>query len=657
MLAAASDLQGRKKVRLRLRRNLLVVPRTEGGRTTYVVKDPVGLRYYRLDERQQFVLTLFDGNRTLEDVQRLYEAARRPDRVTLEELETFAAQLVNNGLAYNEAPQAGPLLWQQTQKRRRDDRRATLVNFLSVKVPLFDPDRLLGRLLPWAGWLFRTPGLLLTAVMVLLAVGVVLSHWSAFLHRLPDYRTFFTPVTLLYLTAAFFVVKVLHEFGHALCCRALGGEVHEMGVLVIFFFPALYCNVTDAWKLPGRWQRAAVAAAGVYVELLVASMAALLWWASNPACLTHHLAFAVLVVCGAGTLVVNANPLMRFDGYYLLSDLADLPNLSDTATRTLRWLVLRWLGLPAERPASLGRGRDRLVAGYAAASFVYRWMVLAGTFYALYLFLQPYKLGILCLLACLATIAVSLVWPAVAVARAAVRQGRWTQMSWTRLGLTAGLLLAAAGFVTLVPLPDSASALATIEVEPGQIDRVPVPECGGFLAELRVRDGEAVSAGQVLAVLTNPKLEVACRLNEEDQRLRQQQQQAQVAWLTESPRAENGASGDVQQTGFELEALRRQAGLLRRQRDSLLVRAPRAGVVLGLQPAESVGRWLERGSELCRVGDPAALRAVLVLDPSEYRRIQIGARAVVYPHSGAGRRAAGRWRRWPRWTRPTFRRR
>lgn len=636
--APLSDLQGRKQLRLRLRRNLLVVARDEGGHPFYVIKDPITLRYFRIDEGQHFVLGLLDGSRSLGEVQQIYEEVRRPERVSLEELEAFAAQLVNNGLAGNETPLAGQLLWRQTGQQQRERRRRTLLNFLAVKVPLFDPDVLLGRLLPWVGFLFRPLGVLLGLALLLLAAGVLLSHWSALVAHWPVHRDFFTPTTALYLGIAFVLVKVLHEFGHGLSCRAQGGEVHEMGVLLLLFFPALYCNVSDAWRLPGRWQRIGVAAAGVWVELLLAAMAALVWRASEPSSQAHHLAFAVLLVCGVSTLIVNANPLLRYDGYYALADYLEIANLSEAATGSLRYHTLRWLGVAAERPAAL-QGWPWFLPLYAIASFVCRWGVLAGTFYVLYLFLEPYRLGVLSLLACLATIAVAVVLPAARLAAELIPQRRWTTMNGSRVALTALGLLAAVAFVALVPLPRRVEGLGLVQIDPGHLERVSVPESGGFLTELRARDGQAVRQGQVLAILSNPKLDIAIRLNEEDLRLREGQQQAQVALLAEARRAEDGA--EVERTGFELRALRGQGGLLRGQRDALTLRAGRDGVVLGLRPVEDLGRWLERGTELCRIGDPEALRVVLVVEPSEYRRIRVGSRAVLHPHGGAGHSEVG----------------
>src|SRR5262249_20323464 len=149
-------------------------------------------------------------------------------------------------------------------------------------------DRLLDRLLPRVRFLFTPAVLLGTLGLMLAALGLLATHWGDFLARLPTAREFFRWQTLLSLGVALGVVKVLHELGHGLCCKRFGGQVPEMGLLLVVFFPCLYCNVSDSWTIPGKWRRMAVSAAGIYVELLVAALATFLWWLTDPAGAVHH---------------------------------------------------------------------------------------------------------------------------------------------------------------------------------------------------------------------------------------------------------------------------------------------------------------------------------------------------------------------------------
>jgi putative peptide zinc metalloprotease protein len=326
---AAGDLEARKKVRVRLRPNLAFVPQQTGAGMCYILQDPVSLRYFRLDEKQRFVVDRLDGTQTLEEIRAAYEQRFRPDRVTLEELEGFAAQLLDGGLAQTDSPQAGPRLFERAEKQRQQERWARLLNVLSLRVPLFNPNRLLDRFAPWLGFLFTPAFAVVALALMFTALGLVVTHWAEFVARLPAAREYLNVQTVFTLWIALGAVKILHEFGHGLSCKAAGGQVTEMGVLWLLFFPSLYCDVTDSWRIPTKRRRIAVSAAGIYVELLIAALATFGWWLTDPSTTVHVLCLALIVVCSVNTVVLNANPLMRFDGYYILSDWLEIPNLAE----------------------------------------------------------------------------------------------------------------------------------------------------------------------------------------------------------------------------------------------------------------------------------------------------------------------------------------
>jgi putative peptide zinc metalloprotease protein len=627
---AAGDLEGRKHVRVRLRPNLVFTERRDGGRTSYVVKDPVGLQYFRLEERQRFVVGLMDGSHTLDDIRRAFEERFRPERLSLDELEGYVAQLLAGGLVQNETPAAGRLVHERSRRHRREARQQALLNFLSIRLPLCNPDRWFDRLLPWVRPLFTVPAFLLGLGLMLAALGLLATHWDDLLARLPDARAFFTLPTLLYLWLAVGLVKVLHELGHGFCCKAFGGSVHEMGVLFLVFSPSLYCDATDSWMVAGKWRRIAVSLAGIYVELLVASVATFVWWLTDTAAPLHHLCLAVMFVSGVQTVLFNANPLMRFDGYYALSDWLEVPNLADQADRLLRSRLLRGLGLKVAREVPVGPARPGVLLAYAAASHVYRWAVLAAVLYLAHAFLEPYRLGSLVYILGAAAVASLLGWPLAHSVGGLWKQGRLPDMKPARTALAAGAVLAAAAAVVVLPWPVTVEGAALIQVDPEQVQRVEVPEPGGFLTEVLVRDGQPVQAGEVLAVLTNPQLAIALRVNEADQALRQEQKSAQLTELTETRAAEAQAAGSFQQTEFELRTLQRQHATLREQQTRLTLRAPCDGVVLGLRPVEDKGTWLEEGAELCRVGNDRALRAVFLVEQADHELVAPGSPAWVW---------------------------
>ena len=170
-------------------------------------------------------------------------------------------------------------------------------------------------------------------------------------------------------------MKIIHEFGHGLTAKHFGGEVHEMGMLFLVLTPALYCDVTDSWLLPNKWNRIWISAAGIYVECFLASIATFVWWYSEPG-LLNSLAMATMFICSVNTIMFNANPLLRYDGYYVMADWLEIPNLRIKSTQFFAYLIQeKVLGLEIPVQSYLPRSRRYLFVTYAIASYIYRWVV------------------------------------------------------------------------------------------------------------------------------------------------------------------------------------------------------------------------------------------------------------------------------------------
>ena len=172
---------------------------------------------------------------------------------------------------------------------------------------------------------------------MLLAVSLVVSQWKTFYDKLPDFQSFFNWWTIMSFWVCLAVVKIIHEFGHGLTAKHFGGEVHEMGILFLVLTPALYCDVTDSWLLPNKWKRIWISAAGIYVECFLASIATFVWWYSTPG-LLNSLAMATMFICSVNTIMFNANPLLRYDGYYVMADWLEIPNLRIKSTQFFAYL-------------------------------------------------------------------------------------------------------------------------------------------------------------------------------------------------------------------------------------------------------------------------------------------------------------------------------
>ena len=202
--------------------------------------------------------------------------------------------------------------------------------------------------------------------------------------KLPEFHQFFNVHNAFLLAAVLGVTKVMHEFGHGLACKHFGGECHEMGIMVLVLTPCLYCNVSDSWMLPNKWHRACIGAAGIYVELVLASICTFLWWFSEPG-LLHNLCLNVMFVCSVSTVIFNANPLLRYDGYYILADLVEIPNLRQKATTILSRKLSEWcLGMEPPEDPFLPQRNQVFFALYSVAAAIYRWVVAFSICWFLY---------------------------------------------------------------------------------------------------------------------------------------------------------------------------------------------------------------------------------------------------------------------------------
>jgi multidrug resistance efflux pump len=342
----------------RLRSDLVFQPHDD---SVCVVKDPVRDRFYRLQAAERSIARRLDGKTSLESirssVEREFHASLSP-----EALSAFVAGLKQARLLETETARAG-------RARRRRRRWGSL---LYLRLSLFDPDRWLGWLVRHFGWCFTRGFLIATATLIVLAGGVVLVNWEVLRVELPRLLRWDALVLVM---GSVLAVSSAHEVAHGATCKRFGGEVHEMGLLLLYFQPAFYCNVTDAWMFPQKARRLWVAFAGPYFELFLWACAVLVWRLTDSETWLYHGALAVVATSGIKTLF-NFNPLLKLDGYYLLSDWLELPNLRRRAFRHVGDSIKRLLGLDGESTDPLTRREHRILLVYGCVAAVLSIVVL-----------------------------------------------------------------------------------------------------------------------------------------------------------------------------------------------------------------------------------------------------------------------------------------
>jgi putative peptide zinc metalloprotease protein len=593
---------------VKLRPDLVVQPQFYEGMTHYVVKDPIALKYFRFKIEEYFLLQQFDGKQNLSDVKKAFERKYRPQTISVEDLIRFVAQLHEAGIAQIDSPDQAQVFIRRRKKRIMKKVWSSLANILYVKIPIIDPERLLERMYPWFRWIFTRTFVMLSFLLMFSALMLVISQWSTFSGRLPDFQSFFNTRTIIYFWCSLAVVKVIHEFGHGLTAKHFGGEVHEMGMLLLVLTPALYCDVTDSWLLPNKWKRIWISAAGIFVECFLASIATFVWWNTEQG-LLNSLCLATMFICSVNTILFNANPLLRYDGYYVMSDFLEVPNLRVKSTQFFGYLFQeKVLGLEIPVQSYMPRSRRFMFVCYAIASYFYRWMVTAGILYFMYTVLRPYKLGSISAVLAIGSLVPLVFMPGFQIYKFVKTPGRMRKVKKVRAGLFAAAFVAVATGVLMIPTPLRVQGtLVLTEAKPSSV----YAEIPGRLSDILVNDGDMVKEGQLIATLSNPdKLRERIELTE-----KHDSYFVKGVWFSHNGELEARALGKQNyKAAADLEPAMDKVA---EQIAKLNLVAPRDGRIYGVPKKETTGTWVRPGKPFCTVSDPDRLEAHMILDQSD----------------------------------------
>ena len=636
--SASSGSALTRPLALRRRPDLQYRAQEIDGRRHWAVKDPISLEYFHLRDEEYAILQMLDAKTSLQEIQTRFARMFAPLQLSLERLQSFLASLYRQGLLLADAGGQGEQLLKRVAKERRADLINRATGILSIRFRGIDPQRLLDWLYPKCRWMFTAGAMSAVLLLVFAAITLVAVQFDVVMRKMPTFGDYFTAGNIASLAAVLMTVKIIHELGHALTCKHFGGECHELGIMFLVFTPCLYCNVSDAWMLPNKWHRIAISSAGICVEFVLASICTFLWWFSQPG-LLNTIFLNVMVVCSVSTLLFNGNPLLRYDGYYILSDLVQVPNLSAEASGWLRRTFSRYcLGMRSFEPDRLTRTKRKIVAVYAITSAVYRWIIVLAILWFLRDWLEPYGLTAAVDLITVAAVAGMLSAPVMGVVELIRNPIRRRQLDRRRAGLTCAIAVAVLVGLCFIPVPFRVTAAAVLEPIDAQQIYVSVP---GTLVEA-AKPGSKVKAGDVVGRLINYEIrqelaELAGEQRQLDQRLRNLQSlrvnDAAAAALIPTTR---------QRLADVTERLRRR----KRDAEELTLKATQAGTVLP-PPAiptpetkrgdlsswsgtpldrRNLGSSMATGTSLCLVGNPDALEAVLIVDQADIEFVQIGQR-------------------------------
>jgi putative peptide zinc metalloprotease protein len=586
--------------RVALRPHIRVFRQRFRGERWFVLHDPFSNQYFRLRPAAWEFVARLSIDRTVDAV--WTESAERDplEAPGQEEVLRLLAQLYRANLLHSTIAPDTAKLFDRYRQRRQRETRAYLQNIMFARIPLFDPDTLLKRLVPVARHVFSLAGLIVWVAVVVAALKVAIDHSDALLDQV---QGVLATGNLFWLYVGLVLVKTVHEFGHAIVCRRFGGEVHTMGIMFLLFTPVPYMDATSSWSFRSRWHRALVGGAGMITEIFVAALATFVWATTAPGVL-NSVAYNIMFVASVSTVLFNANPLLRFDGYYILSDLLDIPNLHQRATsQVTQWVEGRAFGVRGLRSPARTRGEGVWLGSFAVASHVYRLFLFA----TILLFLADnfLVLGVILTLVCAFT---WLILPVIRFIGYLLTSPRLDRVRPRALGVTAATIAVITILFGLMPWPHHFRAPGVIEAVE---HTVVAPDTPGRLVEVLVPNGTRVAAGTALFRLENAEL--ALELAES----RAQVDETRVREL----RALQQQTADLAPLASRLVALQQRQADLEARQDALVVRAAHAGLWVAPRLVDAPGAWLERGLGVGQVINDEAFRFTAVVSQTEASRL------------------------------------
>ena len=548
------------------------------GELWYLLQDPASGRVHRFTPAARLILAAMDGRRSVDDLWRIAQRRLGEDAPTQDEIIQLLGQLHGSDLLHTDVPPDALELFERGQRQAAQKRRRSWANPMAVRIPLVDPGRFLDRFVPLWRLIWGRAGVVLWLAVVLPALVLLPARWPELTNNLSD--QVLQADNLLLLALVFPLVKALHELGHATATRAGGGEVHDMGLMLLVLMPVPYVDASAATVLRSRWRRALVGAAGMLVELFIAALAFYLWLAVEPG-LARAVCFNVMIIAGVSALIFNGNPLLRYDAYYILADLIELPNLAQQSTRYWGYLAEQYLLRVHDAVSPAHSRSERAWYGfYGIASTIYRLLVTVAI--ALFIGAQFFFFGVILALWALVMMIGVPVFKAVRHLRArpSLREKRGAVLAWSGSVALIVVLL-----VVWLPVPFRAQAEGVVWLPEQATLRA---GANGFFSRFEAAPGSAVKTGQPLVASYDPTLDAQLRLL-----------QARVAELEAN--FNNEFVNDRARAEIVREQLTLERDALERARErarGLTVAAGTDGVFTVAQPADMSGRYHRKGEVL-----------------------------------------------------------
>jgi putative peptide zinc metalloprotease protein len=582
------------KLKPRLRNQANIVRHVDRGERWYVLQDLASGRFLRLNAAAYRVVALMDGHRSLEDIWQNACLTLGDQAPTQDEILQVLSQLHQANVLLTDRKPDLEEISQRRQRIKKLKLKQYLTNPMSIKFPIWDPDRVLARmvgLLPHGvgPWIFG-----IWAIALLAGIGMAAMHWNELTQDITS--RIFTPENMLILWFVFPIVKILHEFGHGLAVKAFGGSCREFGLMFLVLVPVPYVDASQALALPNKWQRMLVSMSGMMVELFLASVAIWLWAWASPG-VAKAMLHEIVILAGVTTILFNANPLIRFDGYYVLSDWLEIPNLGQKANQYTGYLIKRHVfgikdGVTAPH---LTPGEARWLLGYAVASFAYRMLIAVGI-----ILMVAGKLFFVGVLLAFWASYTMLILPLLQHVRFLAHDPVLEGHRHRAMAISYGLMAVVMSFALFFPAPSWTNAEGVIWMADESRVRAPL-SCFG--EAVFVLPGQQVKVGDKLMSCTDPDIEAQYL----ELRAHAQEIKTRLALANTRDRVQ------YQIVEAELGHYQKKLRDIVQRREEMTIVSPSNGEFVMSSPEDFPGTFLNRGDVTGYVLDPARFTLIAVV--------------------------------------------
>lgn len=570
------------------------------GEPWHIVHDPVTNQFFRLNPVAYHFVGLLDGRRQVDDAWRMTLDRFGDAAPTQNEVIGLLGQFNEANLLRIDLPADAEQLLKRQRRRVMRQWGGQLLSIMSLKFPVFNPDRMLRWLSPFFRPFLTRWGLIAWVVLIVWALFTILPHWDKLVS---DAGNVVAPANWAWMALMFTVIKAWHELGHGLICKRFGGLVPEVGIMLLVLLPAPYVDATSSWNFPSKWRRVLVGAAGMIFELFLAAIAAFIWvreQEQSPGSLTQQLAYNVVFLSSVTTVLFNANPLLRFDGYYILSDLLEIPNLYQRAGKQVCYLFQKYaFGLKNAQSMSTLAGEKVLLVIYGIVSQVYKVLIMFSI--SLFVAAALPSLGILIA-----------IWTV--IAWAFIPTGKFLHWLFSHpsldrqrpraIAVTFASVAALVVGLGMIDMPDRRRAVGVVESSSRADLAI---QSDGFISEVRVEQGQKVKKGDVILVGRNVELESF-----------REELTAQLAGLIVAQRETLSQKPiEANRNQVKIEAIREQLHEAEQRLRDLTIIAPCDGIIVGPLGPTLLGQFIRRGQLVGQIQDLSALRVTAMIDQTE----------------------------------------